>query len=155
MQCLLLGRYVYLLTHDRCRNCNPGENRPCNCLLCCSLQYYIMCVTMYTIVSICCLATNLGFVFQILIVLIHEFDSLQQLPVYTLNGNSVSMATIDNLHHFRTSKVSRTTHADISTPCQVCCPCSNLVSCPAHVRLPARNCLVNEVEFLGLVTQNG
>ena len=29
-----------------------------------------------------------------------------------------------------------------------------LVSCPARVRLPARNGLVNEVEFLGLVTQN-
>ena len=31
---------------------------------------------------------------------------------------------------------------------------SNLVSCPAHAHLPARNSLVNEVEFLGLITQN-
>ena len=30
-----------------------------------------------------------------------------------------------------------------------------LVSCPARTRLPARNGLVNEVEFLGLITQNG
>ena len=30
-----------------------------------------------------------------------------------------------------------------------------LVSCPAHAHLPARNSLVNEVEFLGLITQNG
>ena len=30
-----------------------------------------------------------------------------------------------------------------------------LVSCPARARLPARNGLVNEVEFLGLITQNG
>ena len=30
-----------------------------------------------------------------------------------------------------------------------------LVSCPASARLPARNGLVNEVEFLGLITQNG
>ena len=30
-----------------------------------------------------------------------------------------------------------------------------LVSCPAHVRLPARNGLVNKVKFLGLITQNG
>ena len=29
-----------------------------------------------------------------------------------------------------------------------------IVSCPARARLPARNGLVNEVEFLGLVTQN-
>ena len=29
-----------------------------------------------------------------------------------------------------------------------------LVSCPAHVCLPARNGLVNKVEFLGLITQN-
>ena len=28
-----------------------------------------------------------------------------------------------------------------------------LVSCPARTRLPARNGLVNEVEFLGLITQ--
>ena len=35
----------------------------------------------------------------------------------------------------------------VTTPC--------LVSCPARARLPARNGLVNEVEFLGLVTQNG
>ena len=27
--------------------------------------------------------------------------------------------------------------------------------CPTRARLPARNCLVNEVEFLGLITQNG
>ena len=32
---------------------------------------------------------------------------------------------------------------------------SHVVSCPARVRLPARNGLVNEVEFLGLITQNG
>ena len=30
-----------------------------------------------------------------------------------------------------------------------------LVSCPARARLPARNGLVNEVKFLGLITQNG
>ena len=30
-----------------------------------------------------------------------------------------------------------------------------LVSCSARVRLPARNDLVNKVEFLGLITQNG
>ena len=30
-----------------------------------------------------------------------------------------------------------------------------LASYPARVRLPARNSLVNEVEFLGLITQNG
>ena len=30
-----------------------------------------------------------------------------------------------------------------------------LVLCPARTRLPARNDLVNEVEFLGLITQNG
>ena len=30
-----------------------------------------------------------------------------------------------------------------------------LVLYPAHARLPARNGLVNEVEFLGLITQNG
>ena len=30
-----------------------------------------------------------------------------------------------------------------------------LVSCPAHAHLPARNSLVNEVKFLGLITQNG
>ena len=29
-----------------------------------------------------------------------------------------------------------------------------VVSCPARARLPARNGLVNEVEFLGLITQN-
>ena len=29
-----------------------------------------------------------------------------------------------------------------------------LVSCPARARLPARNGLVNEVKFLGLITQN-
>ena len=29
-----------------------------------------------------------------------------------------------------------------------------LVSCPARARLPVRNGLVNEVEFLGLITQN-
>ena len=34
-------------------------------------------------------------------------------------------------------------------------PCYNLVSCPARARLPARNGLVNEVEFLGFITQNG
>ena len=34
---------------------------------------------------------------------------------------------------------------------------TQLVSCPgaACMRLPARNGLVNEVEFLGLITQNG
>ena len=32
---------------------------------------------------------------------------------------------------------------------------STLVSCPARARLPARSGLVNEVEFLELVTQNG
>ena len=31
----------------------------------------------------------------------------------------------------------------------------SLVSCPARAHLPARNGLVNEVEFLGLITQNG
>ena len=30
-----------------------------------------------------------------------------------------------------------------------------VVSCPPRVRLPARNGLVNEVEFLGLIPQNG
>ena len=29
-----------------------------------------------------------------------------------------------------------------------------VVSCPSRVRLSARNCLVNEVEFLGLIPQN-
>ena len=29
----------------------------------------------------------------------------------------------------------------------------DIVSCPAHMHLPARNGLVNEVEFLGLITQ--
>ena len=39
---------------------------------------------------------------------------------------------------------------------QVCLGGSaDLVSCPARARLPARNGLVNEVEFLGLITQNG
>ena len=32
---------------------------------------------------------------------------------------------------------------------------ASLVSCPARARFPARNGLVNEVEFLGLITQNG
>ena len=32
--------------------------------------------------------------------------------------------------------------------------CKSLVSCPTCARLPARNGLVNEVEFLGLITQN-
>ena len=31
--------------------------------------------------------------------------------------------------------------------------CSPLVPCPACTHLPARNGLVNEVEFLGLITQ--
>ena len=31
----------------------------------------------------------------------------------------------------------------------------DLVSCPPRVHLPARNGLVNEVEFLGLIPQNG
>ena len=30
---------------------------------------------------------------------------------------------------------------------------NRLVSCPARARLPVRNGLVNEVEFLGLITQ--
>ena len=30
-----------------------------------------------------------------------------------------------------------------------------LVSCPPRARLPARNSLVNKVEFLGLIPQNG
>ena len=30
-----------------------------------------------------------------------------------------------------------------------------VVSCPPRARLPARNGLVNEVEFLGLIHQNG
>ena len=30
-----------------------------------------------------------------------------------------------------------------------------VVSCPARARLPASNGLVNEVEFLRLITQNG
>ena len=30
-----------------------------------------------------------------------------------------------------------------------------LVLCPARMRLPVRNGLVNEVEFLGLITQTG
>ena len=34
-------------------------------------------------------------------------------------------------------------------------PHQDLVSCPAHVRLPARNSLVNEVEFLGLLPKSG
>ena len=34
----------------------------------------------------------------------------------------------------------------------VCCARIVLVSCPARSRLPARNGLVNEVEFLGLIT---
>ena len=34
-------------------------------------------------------------------------------------------------------------------------PKFSLVSCPAHARLPARSSLVNEVKFLGLITQNG
>ena len=34
-------------------------------------------------------------------------------------------------------------------------PSSFLVLCPAHARLPVRNGLVNEVKFLGLITQNG
>ena len=33
--------------------------------------------------------------------------------------------------------------------------CTVLVSCPPRARLPARNGLVNEVEFLGLIPQNG
>ena len=33
--------------------------------------------------------------------------------------------------------------------------CVNVVSCPPRARLPARNDLVNEVEFLGLIPQNG
>ena len=33
--------------------------------------------------------------------------------------------------------------------------CTILVSCPPCARLPARNGLVNEVEFLGLIPQNG
>ena len=32
---------------------------------------------------------------------------------------------------------------------------SFLVSCPPHVGLPARNGLMNEVKFLGLIPQNG
>ena len=32
-------------------------------------------------------------------------------------------------------------------------PMINLASCPAHTCLPARNGLVNKVEFLGLITQ--
>ena len=32
-------------------------------------------------------------------------------------------------------------------------PSPVLVSCPAHTHLPERNGLVNEVEFLGLITQ--
>ena len=32
---------------------------------------------------------------------------------------------------------------------------SYVALCPARARLPARNSLVNEVEFLGLITQNG
>ena len=34
-------------------------------------------------------------------------------------------------------------------------PCFSLVSCPPHACLPVRNGLVNEVEFLGLISQNG
>ena len=33
--------------------------------------------------------------------------------------------------------------------------CAVLVSCPPRARLPVRNGLVNEVEFLGLIHQNG
>ena len=33
--------------------------------------------------------------------------------------------------------------------------CMYVVSCPPRARLPARNGLVNEVEFLGLIPQNG
>ena len=33
--------------------------------------------------------------------------------------------------------------------------CNGLVSCPPHTRLPVRNGLVNEVEFLGLFPQDG
>ena len=38
--------------------------------------------------------------------------------------------------------------------CRVACisPWQVLVLCPAHAHLPARNGLVNEVEFLGLIT---
>ena len=32
---------------------------------------------------------------------------------------------------------------------------SKIVSCPTCVHLPVRNGLVNEVKFLGLITQNG
>ena len=32
---------------------------------------------------------------------------------------------------------------------------NRVVSCPTHTCLPARNSLVNKVEFLGLITQNG
>ena len=35
------------------------------------------------------------------------------------------------------------------------CRRGELVSCPPRTRLPARNGLVNEVEFLGLIPQNG
>ena len=37
----------------------------------------------------------------------------------------------------------------------LCFPKGVLVSCPPHAYLPARNGLVNEVEFLGLIPQNG
>ena len=39
----------------------------------------------------------------------------------------------------------------------ICCRrwYSYVALCPARARLPARNGLVNEVEFLGLITQNG
>ena len=49
---------------------------------------------------------------------------------------------------------SRVCGSLIITPRIIPWGAATLVSCPARARLPARNGLVNEVEFLGLITQN-
>ena len=70
--------------------------------------------------------------------------------------NQIAACPITGVAHWRASACEDAI-ASFPGPAQlsVAIGTVKLVSCPARARLPARNGLVNEVEFLGLITQNG
>ena len=61
--------------------------------------------------------------------------------------NVYLLGYVQSYHFLRLGALTVVSLTDLSPP--------GVVSCPPHVRLPVRNGLVNEVEFLGLIPQNG
>ena len=81
--------------------------------------------------------------------------SQSTLMAYTFSFVNCLWKTLVNSTNTHVSLSYTVHHREIWGVCKGCVREGYAVSCPARARLSARNGLVNEVKFLGLITQNG